>query len=138
MQVAQTTPATPGALLGVVDIKRRTDAFLFAGDQLGKRDGYASLGNAIRALHRLTEGAAPAGFVTYDAGRFFTHALGTSNTAARDVLGGYHLGRSWKNERGVRMLPSVLAVVDGAALVMNDTKATRISSSALKARAFFD
>ena len=131
-------PLPAQSLLGVIDIKRRADAFLFAGDQLGQRQGYASLRNAIVALQRLTEGAAPAGFVTHDSGRFFTNALSTADRAGSDAMRGYHLGGTWRNERGMRMLPSILAVVDGASILRNDTAKTQISERDLKLRQWFD
>lgn len=133
------SPVPPHSLLGIVDVARKADAFLFAGNQLGQETGYASLRNAIVALQRLTAGDAAAGFVTHDAGRFFAHGLATSNRAdTRDALAGYHLGRSWRNERGVRLLPSILAVVDGAAILRNDTAKTQISERDLKLRQWFD
>ncbi len=43
------TPVRAGTSLGIVDVTRANDAFLFAGSQIGKADGYASLRNAITA-----------------------------------------------------------------------------------------
>ena len=129
-------PMRAGTNLGIVDVAYRNDAFLFAGAPVGKDDGYASLRNAIVALQRLTAGVKPAGFVTEDKGKFFTHTLETA-ASTRDAHRGYALGRSWQDERAIRVLPNVLAVVDGAALVRNDNAYSQISPRALWARRLF-
>lgn len=130
------TPMATGANLGIVDVAYRNDAFLFAGAPVGKADGYASLRNAIVALQKLTAGDKPAGFVTEDKGKFFTQTLETA-AGARDAHRGYALGRSWQDERAIRVLPNVLAVVDGAALVRNDNAYSQISPRELWVRRTF-
>jgi hypothetical protein len=130
-------PMSAGTNLGIVDVAKRNDAYLFAGTPIGKEDGYASLRNAIVALQRLTAGDKPAGFVIEDKGKFFTQTLETA-AGARDAHRGYALGRSWQDERAIRVLPNVLAVVDGAAMVRNDNAYSQISPRALWLRRVFN
>lgn len=129
-------PMKAGTNLGIVDVARRADAFLYAGAPIGKQDGYASLRNAITALTRLTAGDKPAGFVTENQGKFFTQVLETAANTWQPHRA-YDLGRSWQGERAIRVTPSVLAVVDGASLVRNDSANTQVSSRNLWFRRFW-
>jgi len=113
MQIApvHAAPVFAGQKVGRLDLPFHADQAVFAGRDLGQREGYTSLGRAIAALRLLTDGDAVGAAAVFEHdGRFYGQTL-TVWSGAHAV--DYHAG-AWK-ERGLHFAnDAVRAVIDGS------------------------
>lgn len=105
-------PIFAGQRIGRLDLRLHADQAIFAGRDIGQREGYTTLGRAIAALRLVTDGDAVGAAAIFERdGRFYGQGVTVwSGPNAVD----FHAGMF--RERGIRFdHDAVRAVVDGAA-----------------------